>query len=60
MFLSGLSKFLVASVAAFWYFSGGSPNHPLLRSICNALKAIGSIALGSFLLAVVITIQIAL
>lgn len=60
VFISGLGKFMVSSIVACWYFEEGEPRHPFLKSLCRSIKCFGSIALGSFLITVVITIRVVL
>lgn len=59
-FIEGLGCYWTASTVSIWYFSEGSPEHPILRSICFSLKQLGSIAFGSLLIAVVVFIRMVL
>jgi hypothetical protein len=56
-FLGALLQFILVSTVAIWYFAQGTGNKahsPISRSIHRAFRYhLGSLALGSFLLALV-------
>ena len=60
MFFDGLGCYWICSSASIWYFEEGDPDRPLIKSICRSLKASGSIAFGSFIIAVVALIRMIL
>lgn len=57
-----ISQFVIASTAAYWYFSHlGNATFPLAKSFCRALTyQLGSIVFGSLILCIVWTLQIVL